>query len=154
MFKKILIALAIAVLAFVVIVAKRPAEFRIERAATIAAPPEAVFPLVNDFHEWRAWSPWEERDPDMQRTYEGPPAGVGAIYAWSGNKDVGAGRNTITESRPNDRIGMKLEFMEPFEATNAVEFTFRPEGDGTRVTWAMSGRNNFVGKAMDLFMNM
>ena len=104
MVKKILIGLAAVIVVFAVIVAMQPAEFRVMRSATIAAPAPVVFAQVNDFHKWEAWSPWEKLDPNMKKTYEGAPAGTGAIYAWSGNKDVGEGRMTLTESRPNELI--------------------------------------------------
>jgi hypothetical protein len=109
---------------------------------------------VNDFHNWEAWNPWGKTDPAMKQTYEGAPAGPGAIYTWVGNKEVGEGRMTITESRPSDLIRIKLEFFKPFAATNIAEFTFKPEGNQTVVTWNMTGQNNFKAKAIDLFMNM
>jgi hypothetical protein len=152
---KILIVLATLVVVFAVFVAMRPAVFRITRSAKIGAPPSAVFPLVNDFHQWMAWSPWEHRDPNMTRSHEGPSAGVGAAYGWSGNKDVGAGRMTITDSHPDDLVRIRLEFLKPFKATNNTEFAFTPAGDGqTNVTWTMTGHNNFMGKAFCLFMDM
>jgi uncharacterized protein YndB with AHSA1/START domain len=137
-----------------VVVARRPSEFRVSRMATIAAPASVVFAQVNDFRKWAAWSPYEKRDPAMRKTYEGAPAGTGAVYAWSGNKEVGEGRSTITESRPNELIRMRLEFEKPFKATSTAEFAFKPEGDRTAVTWSLTGRHNFVMKAMCLFMNM
>jgi hypothetical protein len=139
---------------FAVVVALRPAEFRIARTATMSAPAPVVFDQVNDFHHWDAWSPWAKIDPAMKQTYEGAPAGTGAIYTWIGNKQVGEGRMTILESRPSDLVKIKLEFMKPFKATNAAEFTFQPQGAQTAVTWSMSGRNNFFLKAFGLFMNM
>jgi len=148
-----LIAVAIVVLLFVVIVATRPADFRIARSAVISAPPSAVFERVNDHHNWTAWSPWAKLDPDMKETYEGPPAGVGSIHTWNGNNKVGQGRSTITESVPGELVGMRLEFLRPFACTNAVQFTFTSQGDGTLVTWAMTGRNNFMAKAFGLFMS-
>ena len=153
---KILIVLAVLLVVFALFVAMRPSEFRITRSAKIAAPPSAVFPLVNDLHQWMAWSPWEQKDPGMTRSYEGPSAGVGAGYGWSGNKDVGAGRMTITDSRPDDLVRIRLEFLKPFKATNTTEFTFTPAADGrtTNVTWTMTGHNNFMGKAFCLFMDM
>ena len=154
MLKKILIALAVIVIVFVVIVAMQQAEFRVARSAAISAPPPAVFAQVNDFHKWEAWNPWGKIDPAMKQSYEGAPAGTGAIYTWIGNQEVGEGRMTITESRPSDLIRIKLEFMKPFQATNTAEFTFKPEGDLTAVTWSMSGENNFMAKALHLFMNM
>src|SRR5262245_30033998 len=126
-FVYILIVVAVIVAALVVVVAMQPAEFRIVRTATFSAPPPAVFAQVNDFHNWPAWSPWEKLDPAMKRTHEGAPAGTGAIYSWVGNKQVGEGRMTLTESRPSDLVRIKLEFIKPFKATNTTEFTFKPE---------------------------
>jgi uncharacterized protein YndB with AHSA1/START domain len=154
MLGNILIAVAGVVGAFAIIVFRRPSEFHVERSATIAAPPPAVFAQVNDFHKWEAWNPWGKIDPAMRQSYEGAPSGTGAIYTWAGNKEVGEGRMTITESRPSELIEIKLEFFKPFRATNTTEFTFKPEGDQTAVTWSMTGENNFIAKAVHLFMNM
>src|SRR3989337_1942580 len=145
---KILIAIAVIIIVLVIVVAMQPSEFRVVRTATMSAPAPAVFAQVNDFHNWEAWSPWAKLDPAMKKTYEGAPAGTGAIYTWAGNNQVGEGRTTITESRPSDLIKMELEFVMPFAATNTVEFTFKPEGDQTAVTWSMAGKNNFMGKAV------
>ncbi len=153
-FVYILIALAVIVVVFAVVVAMQPADFRIVRTATISAPPPAVFSQVNDFHKWIAWSPWEKLDPALKRTYDGAPEGTGAVYSWVGNKKVGEGRMTLTESRPSDLVRIKLEFIKPFKATHTTEFTFQPEGGQTLVTWSMTGRNNFMSKAFCLFMNM
>src|SRR5437764_14427883 len=150
---KILIALAVIVVVFVVIVALQPSEFKVVRNATISAPAPALFAQVNDFHKWEAWNPWGKLDPTMKQTYEGALAGPGAIYTWSGNNEVGEGRMTITESRPSDLIRIKLEFFKPFAATNTAEFTFKPEGNQTAVTWSMTGNNNFMAKAVHLFKN-
>ena len=154
MLVKILIGLALLVVLLVVVIAVQPSEFRITRTATVAAPPSAVFAQVNDFHKWEAWSPWAKLDPAVRNTFEGAPAGPGAVFAWAGNNKVGEGRMTITESRPNELVRIKLEFMKPFAATNTAEFTFKPEGDRTAVTWSMFGHNNFMGKAVCLVMNM
>jgi hypothetical protein len=154
MLKKILIVLAVFVVVFVVIVALQPAEFRVVRSATISAPAQVVFAQVNDFHNWNAWSPWAKLDPAMKQTYEGAPAGIGAVYTWAGNKEVGEGRMTIIESRPSDLIRIKLEFFKPFAGTSIAEFTFKPESNQTAVTWSMSGEKNFMVKAFHLFMNM
>ncbi len=151
---KILMGLVVIVVVFAVIVALQPSGFRIARTATISAPGPAVFAQVNDFHNWEAWSPYAKLDPAMKKTYEGAPAGVGAIYTWAGNNEVGEGRTTITESRPSDLIRIKLEFVRPFAGTSTAEFTFRPEGDQTAVTWSLAGKNNFMAKAVHLFMNM
>ena len=158
MFISVLIFLVVAaVLAGVMLgmVSRRPAGFRITRSATMAAPAAEVFAHVNDFHRWQAWSPWEKLDPAMQRTFEGAPSGTGAVYAWNGNKKAGAGRLTITESRPGELIGMNLEFIRPFPATNQVEFKFEPADGRTRVTWTMTGRNDhFFFKLMTVVVSM
>ena len=117
---KILIALAVIVVVLVVVVATRPSEFRVQRTATMSAPAPVVFGQVNDFHKWEAWSPYAKRDPAMKKTIEGAPAGVGAIYTWSGNHEVGEGRTTIIESRPSELIRIKLEFVRPFAGTSTV----------------------------------
>jgi hypothetical protein len=154
MLKKILIVLVAILAVFAGVVALQPTEFRIVRSATIAAPAAVVFSQVNDFHNWQAWSPWAKLDPAAKNSYEGPAARTGAIFKWSGNNQVGEGTMTLTDSQPNDLIKIKLDFVRPFVNTNAVEFTFKPQGDSTLVTWNMSGRNNFISKAFCLFMNM
>ena len=151
---KILIGLVAVVAVFAGVVAMQPSAFKITRSAKIKAPPETVFAHVNDFHKWEAWSPWEKLDPNLKRTYSGAEAGEGAVYAWVGNSQVGEGRMTVVESRPGERLRIKLEFLKPFEATNEAEFTFQPEGDETLVTWSMVGNNNFISKAFCLIMNM
>jgi uncharacterized protein YndB with AHSA1/START domain len=151
---KILIGLAALVVLLVLVVALQPSEFRITRTTTVAAPPSAVFAQVNDFHKWEAWSPWAKLDPAARNTFDGAPAGSGAVFAWAGNSKVGEGRMTITESRPNELVRIRLEFMKPFAATNTAEFTFKPDGERTAVTWSMFGHNNFIGKAVCLVMNM
>lgn len=139
MLKKILIALAAIVVVVVVVVALQPSEFRVTRTAVISAPAPAVFAQVNDFHKWEAWSPWARLDPAMKQTYEGAREGPGAIYRWAGNREVGEGSMTITESRPSDLVRIKLEFLKPFAGTSTAEFT---------------GDNNVMAKAVHLFMNM
>jgi uncharacterized protein YndB with AHSA1/START domain len=157
MFKKIMIVVAVVVALLVVLgifVALQPSTFRVERSAVMAAPPEAVFAEVNDLHRWEKWSPWQKLDPNARMTYEGPPAGVGAVCRWAGNSDVGEGSMTIVESKPHELIRVRLDFVKPFEDTATVEFAFQPEGAKTRVTWSMHGDNHFIGKAMCLFMNL
>ena len=151
---RILLALAVIVVGLVVVIAMQPADFRVERSATIPAPPEEVFAQVNDFHAWKEWSPWAKLDPQSKETYEGPAAGAGAIFKWSGNNEVGEGMMTVTDSQPNDLIRIKLDFIRPFAATNTGEFTFKPQGDQTLVTWSMFGQNTFMGKAIHLVMDM
>ena len=150
----ILTVLFIVIIGFMTIVAMRPSDFRVTRSMAMLAPPEAVFAQVNDFHKWEAWSPWAKIDPAMKQTYEGAPEGVGAIYNWEGNMEVGSGRITMIESRPNDFIQLRLEFFKPMKGVNTAEFTFKPEGEQTVVTWTMFGKNNFICKAFQLFMSM
>lgn len=154
MLKILLIALVVIVVVLAIVLALQPESFRVERKATIAAAPAAVFAQVDDLRNWEKWNPWQKVDPAMKLQFSGPASGVGAAYAWQGNKDVGEGRLTIVESRPNDMVRIKLEFLKPFEATNTAIFTFKPAGDRTEVTWAMEGRNNFLAKAIHLCMNM
>ena len=146
----ILIAIAVLFVLFLIIVSTRPGEFRYERKALMAAPPAAVFAHVNDFHKWEAWSPWAKLDPTMKTKYEGSSAGAGALYSWEGNNKVGSGKMTITESQPGALVRLKLEFFKPFQATNVGEFTFESEGAQTKVTWSMTGKNNFMAKAFGL----
>jgi Polyketide cyclase / dehydrase and lipid transport len=158
MIKKILlgalVVIVVGVAIFCVVVAMQPAHYHVERSATMNAPAVVVFNQVNDFHKWDAWSPWAKLDPNMKTSYEGAPAGSGAVYSWTGNSDVGEGRMTITDSKPGESVKIKLDFVKPFAATNATAFSFKPQGNQTAVTWAMDGDNNFVGKAFGLFMNM
>jgi uncharacterized protein YndB with AHSA1/START domain len=158
MLKRVLLVLAAIVVVVAVVVAMQPSEYRVARKVIIAAPPSAVFAQVNDFHKWEAWNPWAKIDPAMKQTYEGAPAGVGAVYTWIGNNEVGEGRMTLTESRPNELIRIRLDFLQPFAATSIAEFSFTPEGPPERgptaVTWSMNGRNNFMAKAIHLLMDM
>ena len=155
MLKMILPGIAALVAVFLVVVALQPSQFRVERSATMRAPALAPFAQVNDFQNWRAWSPWEKVDPALKRSYSGPQSGPGAQYAWIGNKDVGEGRMTILESRPGELVRIQLEFFKPFAATNTAEFRFRQaEGGATAVSWSMEGHNNFLSKAICMFVNM
>jgi hypothetical protein len=153
MWKKILLGLAVVIIAFVIIVATRPDDFRFSRATTVAAPPATVFPFVNDLQKWQTWSPWAKLDPDCKYTFEGPVAGSGARLSWSGNDEVGEGSMTITESKPGELVRYKLVFVKPMAAECDTEFALKPAAGGTGVTWTMSGKNNFICKAMGLFMD-
>jgi hypothetical protein len=150
---RILLAAGALLAVFIIIVALQPGEFRVARSATVDAPPPAVFAQVNDLHSWEAWSPWAKIDPNAKTTYGGPPAGLGARFAWSGNNKVGAGRMEIIESRPNELVRLRLDFERPMKGTNIADFTFQPDGYQTRVTWSMSGQKNFLAKAFGLFVN-
>jgi hypothetical protein len=154
MFLNILLVLVAIVVVLVIVIALRPNDFRVTRSTTIAASPAAVFPHVNDLHNWAAWSPWEKFDPNMQRTFVGAPAGVGSKYTWNGNNKIGEGSMTITDSRPNELVRILLEFVRPFKGTNNVDFTFVPQANQTVVTWDMKGKLNLVTKAFHLFVNM
>jgi uncharacterized protein YndB with AHSA1/START domain len=132
----------------------KPDAFRVERSATINAPPERIFALINDFHHWPQWSPWEKLDPAMNKTHTGAPSGQGAIYEWEGNKKVGKGRMEIMESAPSSKIVIKLDFFKPFEAHNTAEFTLQAQGNSTHINWAMLGQMPFLFKVMTTFMNM
>lgn len=154
MFLYILIALAVVVVGLIVVVAMQPSEFQVVRTTTMAAPPDAIFAQVNDFHKWEAWNPWAKIDPAMKQEYSGEDAGVGAKYAWEGNNQVGSGRMTIIESKPSESIAVQLDFEKPMKGTSVATFTFEPDDGNTRVTWQMAGDNNFMGKAIGLVMNM
>jgi uncharacterized protein YndB with AHSA1/START domain len=153
MIKKILLGICILLVILVIVIALQPSTFSYARTATFNVPAETVFEQVNDLHKWQAWSPWAKIDPNAKNSFEGPASGVGAIFGWSGNNEVGEGRMTITESKPNELIIMKLDFIKPFEATSTTEFTFKSNADKTTVTWKMLGTNNFIGKAISLFID-
>ena len=154
MLLNILIGLAVVIVIFVIVVATRPAEFRVARSIAIGVPPDAVFPHVNELKRWEAWNPWGKIDPNMKLTYDGPASGVSASYAWVGNNEVGEGRATITEIRANELVQLKLEFFKPMAGVSTAQFTFKPQGNQTEVTWAMTGKNNFIARAVCMFMNM
>jgi len=153
MWPTILIGLVVLILILVVFIATRPAEFRISRSTRMNATPLDVFAQVNDFHKWQEWSPWAELDPNAKATFSGAESGVGAGFAWAGNKEVGEGSMAITESRPGEVVRIRLDFLKPMKATNTAEFTFTPDGDQTVVTWSMFGTNNFMGKAVNLVID-
>jgi hypothetical protein len=154
MLKIILISLAIVVAALAGVISTRPSTFTLQRTATIQAPADIPFAMVNDFHRWGEWSPWEKLDPNQSRTFTGANAGLDSVYEWSGNDKVGKGRMTIEESKPSELVRIRLEFLEPWEANNTTTFSFMPTGDGVTVTWKMEGRNTFMGKAFSLVMDM
>ncbi|HYC70431.1 MAG TPA: SRPBCC family protein [Opitutaceae bacterium] len=144
----------LAVAALLIAAARQPDEFTVERSTLVEAAPAIVFPFINEFRQWIAWSPWEGLDPALKRTYEGPAGGVGTSYAWEGNRQVGAGRMAIERSVPGEAVGIRLEFLRPFPATNRVDFTLVPEAGGTRVHWRMVGQRNFIMKVMGTFFSM
>lgn len=151
-----IITIVIVVLAVVILVyaATKPDSFRIVRTATIKATPEKIFPLINDFHKWGSWSPWEKLDPAMKRTFSGPDSGKGSIYAWEGNSQVGKGSMEITETIPPSRVTLKLEFEKPMEGHNVTDFTLAGKGDSTLVTWDMHGPSPYLAKVLGIFFSM
>lgn len=153
MIRKILIALAAAVALLLVVIALRPATFHYSRSATIAASPATLFEQINDPRKFQAWNPWAEIDPNSKVTYSGPPSGVGSAFSWAGNNDVGEGTMTLIENKPGEFARFKMEFRKPMPGVSTAEFTFKPQGDKTTVTWSMFGPNNFMGKAVSLFIN-
>ena len=150
----IAVILALAIAAVLILAATKPDTFSVRREIDIKAPPETIFPLINDFHQWRTWSPYEDRDPDLQRSFSGANSGKGAVYAWNGNKNVGSGRMEILDTAAPTRIVIKLDFLKPFEGHNTAEFTMLPQGDTTHVSWLMAGPSPFIGKIMHVFINM
>ena len=153
MLKKIVIGLIVIVIAILVFAATKPATYHVERSTTIAATPDKITPLLNDFHNWNEWSPWAKLDPGMHVTYSGPPSGQGAIYEWTGDSKVGKGRMEILAVEPT-LTSIKLDFLAPFETHNHTNFVLRPEGSSTQVTWTMDGPNTFMTKVMSVFGSM
>src|SRR4051794_7100929 len=151
MLTRILIVVLLLVIVLIIVIALQAPSYTVTRSATMAAPPPTVFAQVNDFHNWEAWSPWAKLDPGMKQSFQGAPAGTGAVYSWVGDKKVGEGRMTITDSRTNELVRIKLEFIKPFASIADTEFTFKPDGNQTAVTWTMSGQKNFIAKAFGLF---
>ena len=154
MLKNFKLGLVIAVAGFALLVAMQPAHFTISRSTRVAAPPAQIFGLVNDLHQWNRWSPWAKLDPDMKTAFDGPGAGVGAAQTWGGNSSVGAGQMQVVKSVPSQEVGIQMVMVRPVPASNDVDFTFSPDGQGTVVTWTMSGQKNFVAKAFGLFASM
>jgi uncharacterized protein YndB with AHSA1/START domain len=150
----IAIILAVAIAAVFILAATKPDTLRVQRSIGINAPPERVFPLIADFHQWVSWSPYEQKDPAMKRTYDGAEHGKGAIYAWDGDKNVGSGRMEILEAAAPQKIVIKLDFFTPMEGHNTAEFTMLPQGDGTQVTWLMHGPARFMTKLVQIVMNL
>ena len=150
----IAVVLAIAIAILLILAATKPNTFTVRRATTVKAAPEAIFPLINDFHQWGTWSPYETKDSAMKRTYSGTASGKGAVYAWQGNKNVGSGRMEILDSSVPSKIVIKLDFFAPFEGHNTAEFTMLPQGDATNLTWLMHGPASFMSKVMQVFINL
>lgn len=158
MIKKILLSGIAIVAVFIAgvlgLAATKPDTFAFERSTSINAAPEKVYALVSDFRQWQAWSPYDQLDPAMKRSYEGAPSGLGAVYAWEGNSQAGKGRMEITEAAAPSKIVIKLDFLVPFESHNVAEFTLIPDGEAHKLTWKMSGPSPFISKVMGVFFDM
>jgi hypothetical protein len=153
MILKILIGLAVILVLLLIVVATRPSDFRYSRSLAIAAPPGVLFGQINDLRKFQDWNPWAKVDPNAKIEYTGPSSGIGAAYSWAGNNDVGEGEMTIVESKPGELVRARMDFKKPMQATHDAEFTFQPDGGKTLVTWSMSGRNNFMGKAFGMVVD-
>jgi uncharacterized protein YndB with AHSA1/START domain len=150
----VVIALVVVIAAVLALAATKPDEFRVERTTSINAPPEKLFPLINDLRAFARWSPYEKKDPAMSRAYSGAASGKGAAYEWDGDKNVGKGRIEITEASPPSKVTLKLDMIKPFEGHNVIEFTLEPKGSATTVTWAMRGSVPYLAKIVHVFFNM
>ncbi len=154
MLKKVSMGLILVIVVILGLAMMQPDSFKVQRSTVIKAPPAKVMAYLNDFHQWTAWSPWEKKDPGMQRTFEGAASGKGAVYTWNGNGEVGQGRMEIIENQVPTQLAIKLDFIKPFASSNRAEFALQPQGDSTVVTWAMSGPSLLVTKVMGVFFNM
>ena len=152
LFLRLAAAFAVVVVIVLVLAAMQPAEFRVERSRTIAAPANVLFEQVNNHENFSHWNPWQKMDKESKTTYSGPAEGVGAVASWVGKK-VGEGSATITESKPGELVRQRMDWKKPIEGVSTVDFTFKADGGKTTVTWAMYGTNNFMGKVMSLFMD-
>lgn len=144
----------VAIAAVLILAAAKPDTFQVVRATSIKASPTKIFPAINDFQKWSAWSPYEKKDPAMRRTFSGPTSGKGAGYAWEGDKNVGIGSMEIVDSLAPSKVALRLDFTRPFEAHNTVLFTLEPQGESTTVTWAMQGPVPYVAKIMHVILNI
>ena len=154
MIKTIAIVIVALIAGVLVFASTKPDTFTVQRSATIKAPPEKIFAVLNDFHRWTDWSPWEKLDPAMKRTLGGAASGKGATYAWEGNSKAGQGRREIIESAPSSKVGVQLDFIKPFDSHSIAEFTLTPQGDSTQVNWSMRGPTPFVSKLMQVFVSL
>src|SRR5215470_6024736 len=145
---------AVVVGAVLAYAATKPDTFTVQRTASIKAPPEKIFPFINDMRTWVAWSPFEKKDPDMKRIYSGTESGKGSFYEWDGDRNIGRGRLEIADTKPPRKVVVNMHFIRPFEAHNVAEFTLEPNGDTTTVTWAMHGPVPYFAKIVHVFLNM
>ena len=154
MLRKLLLGVVILIAAVLLLATRQPDTFSVERRIVVNAPPERVFAQINDFHAWEAWSPWAKLDPAMQVTYSGAAQGVGAVYEWRGNSDVGEGRMAIKSATAPSEVMIALDFLTPFESHNVTTFMLTPTESGTEVIWTMKGNAEYVTKLMTMFASM
>ena len=154
MFKKAGIVFAVLIVVLIGLAMTKPDNFSVHRSISINASPEKIFPLINDLHSWSSWSPWENIDPAMKKSFSGSTIGIGSVYDWDGNSKVGQGRMEITQSIPSSKVIIKLDFLKPVEGHDTAEFTLEPNGNSTTVTWSMSGPSRFITKVMQVFISM
>jgi uncharacterized protein YndB with AHSA1/START domain len=154
MILKIIIVVVVLVAAVLAYAATRPDRFRVQRSIVVNAPPEKIFALINDFHNWDSWAPQDQQDPTMHRTYSGPTEGKGAVSEWSGSGSTGKGRMTIVESVPPQMVSITVDFVKPFEAHNMNQFALEPAEGGTKVTWSIDASNLYLMRVMGIFVNM
>jgi len=154
MLRKLLLGVVVLIAAVLLLATRQPDTFSVERRLVMNAPPERVFAQINDFHAWDAWSPWAKLDPAMQATYSGAAQGVGAVYEWRGNSDVGEGRMTIKSATAPSEVMIALDFLTPFESHNVTTFMLTPTGSGTEVIWSMKGNAEYATKLMTMFASM
>jgi uncharacterized protein YndB with AHSA1/START domain len=154
MLRKLLLGVVVLIAAVLLLATRQPDTFSVERRIVVNAPPERVFAQINDFHAWEAWSPWAKLDPAMQATYSAAAQGVGAVYEWRGNSDVGEGRMAIKSATAPSEVMIALDFLTPFESHNVTTFMLTPTGSGTEVIWTMKGNAEYVTKLMTMFVSM
>ena len=154
MMQKILVGLIATIGSFVALILLQPSDYRVSRTMVMSAPAPDIFAQIDNFHRWQAWSPWAKRDPAAKASFDGPASGKGAVFAWSGNNEVGEVRMTLTESRPGESVTIKTDFVKPFVGTSYSDFSLKPDGSGTSVSWTISGQNDFIAKAICLFVSM
>jgi hypothetical protein len=152
--KRLGIGLVLLIAAFATVVWFQPDDYRLTRSTMIAAPAAMIFPHVNNLKQWEEWSPWARLDPNAKITFEGPQAGVGASFRWDGNDKVGAGTMTITESKANERVATRTDFVRPFAGSSNADFIFSQTGEQTNVIWTMAGKHDFISKAICLVTSM
>ena len=152
MIKKLLLGLVGVIAIILVFAAFKSPHFRVERSRSIPATAEALFPIFNNHKKFNEINPWLKMDPDAKVTYAGPESGMGAVSSWDGKK-TGKGSATIVESKPNEFVKLRMNWKEPMEGTSTVEYTLQPDGGKTKVTWAMYGESNYMGRLISIFMN-